>query len=389
MMNNKLSKFNKLQRAMTGRKRLCLILLCLAMMFSLSSCSTIEKITEKITGGSSGETASDDKKANSSDSDKISDGAEDASGADGSADAGISNIVFYVDSTPVSIGEWNLYAIPRIEGYANLYGDSIWSYRVDSSGKEFRDVFKEDVLDEIAYTKIVAARAGEMGIGLSEDDNIEISINIADYLEKTNRKQRENYQISEEVLRTLYTDNILAMKVYEHITLNIDTKMDDKEVRHMVLQYVMLPKTYEDEEGVTKSYEGQELEILRTRFQNYKQFLNGQPGITLKAAEYADFTATQIITDYRGILERFPAELADGIFALTDGEISSVKETEDAFFIFNCIKANDEESTNEAKIMTLEQRERDCFNEKYEIWEKEAVITKNDKLWHELKYPEN
>lgn len=295
------------------------------------------------------------------------------------------NVVFTVDSVQITKGEWNLYALPRAGEITGLYGDNIWSYQVDNEGNSFDEAFKEDVLDEIAYTKIVASRADEIGVSLNEDDNVEISIETADFMSRLSKEQCEEYGITEEIVRTVYRDNILARKVYENITLNIDMNTDEKEVRHMVLQYVMVPKSYEDNSGENALYDENELEVFRTRFKNLKAFMDNNPGITLKEAAYEDMNATEIIADYSGLCEMLPEDLAGIAFWLRNGEVSDVYETADAFFIFNCVKMTDDETTDAARIRVLEQREKDCFNSRYEAWRSAAVITKNDAVWYRLK----
>ncbi len=295
------------------------------------------------------------------------------------------NVVFTVDSVQITKGEWNLYALPRAGEITGLYGDNIWSYQVDNEGNSFDEAFKEDVLDEIAYTKIVASRADEIGVSLNEDDNVEISIETADFMSRLSKEQCEEYGITEEIVRTVYRDNILARKVYENITLNIDMNTDEKEVRHMVLQYVMVPKSYEDNSGENALYDENELEVFRTRFKKLKAFMDNNPGITLKEAAYEDMNATEIIADYSGLCEMLPEDLAGIAFWLRNGEVSDVYETADAFFIFNCVKMTDDETTDAARIRVLEQREKDCFNSRYEAWRSAAVITKNDAVWYRLK----
>lgn len=336
---------------------------CLMAVLSLPGCSTLEKLT-----GKKGEKQPETEVP-----------------TEGLIDELPENVVFTVNSIPVTKGEWNLYALPRAGEITALYGNSIWGYQIDNEGNGFGEAFKEDVLDEIAYTKIVAGRAEEVGVSLNEDDNVEISIETADFLNHLSASQLEEYGITEEIVRTVYSDNILATKVYENITLNIDTNTDEKEVRHMVLQYVMAPKSYEDNSGETARYNEAELEVRRNRFKNLKKYMQENPGTTLKDAAYEDMTATEIIADYSELCEMLPEDLAGVAFWLRNGEVSDVYETQDAFFIFNCVKMTDDETTNAARIRVLEQREKDCFNSRYEGWKQAAVIEKNEAVWYRLK----
>ena len=292
--------------------------------------------------------------------------------------------VFTVNGIRVSIGEWNLYSLSERSDIENLYGKEIWNFTTDKKGTTFEDAYREDIMEQIAYTKIVAGMAEDVGVALDEDDSIEISIETADYLSRLSDDECEQYGINAEVLKTVYSDNILARKVYERITLNIDTHTEETEVRHMVLQYVTVPKFNENASGEPEALTEEETRVLRTRFDNFKEYLDNNPGITLKEAAYGDFAAMELIDDYEGLKARFPEELAGIAFWLRDGEISEVYETEEAFFIFCCVKTTDDESTNKAKIRVLEQREKDCFTEKYEAERKKSVIEKNELVWYRV-----
>ena len=47
----------------------------------------------------------------------------------------------------------------------------------------------------------------------------------------------------------IYADNLLATKIYESLTLNIDTDVSDEEARHPVLWYVFVAKYALAEDG--------------------------------------------------------------------------------------------------------------------------------------------
>ena len=306
--------------------------------------------------------------------------------------------VFAVNGELISEGEWNLYAVPELEKAGRLYGDDIWDYKVDADGKLFSEVFKDGIIRQIASVKIVAGQAENLGIRLTDDDQVEISIQTADYLDKLSAEQKKEYGITEELVRKVYSDNILAMKVYEHLTLNVDTSTDEEQVRHMELQYVVVSKSYEDSEGNVQLYSDSELEGIRQRLKSFVKQAgdngfgqdgegntstgsagNGTAGesdgyVKLSDLESEEFTVTDIVAGLEDLKGKFPEELAGVAFWLREHEISDILETEEAFFVFDCVKLTDKEATDAARIEVIEQREKDVFNAGYAEWEKAAVL---------------
>ena len=328
------------------KNRSVLLLLVLAVMISVSACNSREKTVEE----------------------------EKTFAPD---------VVFTVNGDEVLLGEWNLYARPVIEDIDSFYGSEIWKYEMDAEGKLFGEALQEDIRNRIVNVKMVASYAVSLGVELSEDDRTEIKISSEEYFSKLSENDREKYKITEELVEKVCQDNFLANKVYEYITLNVDTKTDDSEVRHMVLRYIMLPKTYEDSDGNTVYYSDEELMLKRSRLQDIRDTVS-EGNKTLKDYESDSFAVNEIITDLAGLKEKLPEDKAEKVFKLKQQKLSQVYETDEAFFLFECIDENDEESTKAARIRIIEQREQQVFEESYLSWKESIKVETNEKVWKSI-----
>lgn len=300
----------------------------------------------------------------------------------------LEDTVFTVYDERISLGEWYLYALPQYDEIESLYGKDVWKYAVTEDGRTIEEMLKEDIKEQISYIKIVCHEAQRLGIAPDEDDMIDINIQTAEYMSRLSPEQISKYGITEELIRGIYTDNKLAMKVYEHLTLNIDTAIPEEKVRHMVLQYVMLLKTYEDKDGEFAEYSEDELAVMR---ENAQSFLT--EALAKQAAEEIEcldemiderYSVVELVADYETLSEKFPGELPGIAFSLRQGEINGLYETDDAFFIFDCVQRTDEEATDAAKIAIIEERQRQLFEQVYSEWKAEAVIKTNYKVWDGL-----
>lgn len=296
----------------------------------------------------------------------------------------LEDTVFTVSDRRVCRGEWNLYAMSQIAEAESMYGKDIWKYVVDTDGATLGAKLKEDIKEQITYIKIVSSRAEEFGLAINEDDMIDINIQTEDFMNKLSKAQIKEYDITPELVRSIYEDNLLAMKVYENLTLNIDTHIPEEDVRHMVLEYIMVLKDYEDESGEFVRYGEDELSTIRNDMEAFLTQLKETSVERLDENNDERYSVTELVADLATLREKLPGDLPGIAFSMRENEIAGIYETDDAFFILDCVARTDEDSTNEAKIRIIEARQKALFEKQYESWAQNAVIKLNYNIWDNI-----
>lgn len=297
----------------------------------------------------------------------------------------LEDTVFTVADCRVGLAEWYLYALPRMAEAESMYGGNVWNYRVDSEGTTLGSRIRDDIREQITYVKIVCAQAERLGIALNEDDMFDINIQTDDYMNKLTAAQKQKYGITSDIVQQVYSDNLLAMKVYENLTLNIDTNIPDEEVRHMFLEYIMILKHAEDDDATDTEYSAEELETIRTDAENFLAGVLADKSVTrLDEVNVEGYSPIELIADYATLQNKLPGDLAGIAFSLRENEINGLYETDDAFFIFDCVARTDEDSTNEARIRIIEQRQKELFAREYSEWEAQVVTKLNYKVWDKI-----
>ena len=297
----------------------------------------------------------------------------------------LEDTVVTVGTSRVSLSEWYLYALPKISSATALYGKNIWQFRISDDEGTMADVVKQDILDQIIYVKIVCSKAEQLGITLNEDELGDIETETLNYMSMLTPEQKSRFGITEENVRNVYCDNLLAMKVYENLTLNINTDIPDEEVRHMVIEYICANKNFENGDNGTERFSDEELSEMKNLMESlYDQAVTDPEITSLSQLENEQYAAVELITDYAGLKEKFPAELAEMVFNMHEGDVAGVYDTEDAFFIFECESRNEEESTNKARIDIIERRQRELFEKEYRQWEEETITKLNYSVWDDI-----
>jgi len=293
--------------------------------------------------------------------------------------------VFIVGDKVVNLAKWYLYALPQYEETDRLYGSSIWDYVVDARGTTMKTAVKGDIKSQIVYTEIVCSKAEELGLELTEEDNMDINLLTADYMDKLTQNMIDKYGIKEEDVRSVYADNKLALKVYEYLTLNVDMSTTEKQVRNMVLEYVPILKYYENDDGNIVMYDEGEIEAKGRQAQEYLDRVKADPDITeLNQVTDETFKPITITANYSTLVDKLSEKIADIAFSMEKGEINGIYDSPDAFFILDCVEPENEAATNAAKIEIIEERQREYFADKYSKWSDETPVRINSEVWDTL-----
>ncbi|MCR5829121.1 MAG: hypothetical protein K6F93_02075 [Lachnospiraceae bacterium] len=293
--------------------------------------------------------------------------------------------VFIVGDKVVNLAKWNLYALPQYEETDRLYGSSIWDYVVDARGTTMKSAVKDDIKSQIVYTEIVCSRAEELGLQLTEEDNMDINLMTAAYMDGLTPEMIDKYGIKENDVREIYADNKLALKVYEYLTLNVDTSTTEKQVRNMILEYVPIMKYHDGDNDEIVMYDDDEMEERCRKALDYLDRVKADPDVT-KLSDLTDeeFTPITVTADYSTLVDKLSEKIAIVAFSMQKGEINGLYDSTDALFILDCVEPEDEAATNAAKIRIIEERQREYFAEKYGKWSDETSVRINHEVWDTL-----
>ncbi len=269
------------------------------------------------------------------------------------------------------------------EDYEQYYGSDIWKYAVDSQGNTMGQVIKEQTLEQIIYIKVVCQKADELGIVLSEEELQQVDQQTADYMKKIQGSDLLLHGVNADIVRRIYSDNLLARKTFEVTTLNVDTDITDEEAAQHSFQTIAIRNFKIDASGNRVSYEGTELEELKARVESLRQ----------QAVETSDFyklasanTEDSTMLEVTGGAGDFPESYESTILALKTGDVSEVIETGDYFYIFHCVSDFDIDATLEKKEEIIAGRQEEEFRVRYKEWRGTTHIEVNKEVWEALDF---
>lgn len=289
--------------------------------------------------------------------------------------------VLTVNGLDVSYDEVRLYLQSNKEEIENTYGSDVWAMSVNAEGKTYEEILKESLLEEIIYIKLVCSQAEELGITLTEDELLDVDEYTAEFLSNFDEEKMKYYHVDQEIVRQIYKDNMLSNKVFESLTLNVDTQVLDEEARQAVFQYILVGKYGYDEAGNRYDYSEEQLAEAKARAEAlYTQAQETTNFYDFAQANTDDEDEVEIIV---GIGD-MKAEIEKVTRSMKAGELSPVIDTDDGYFIFYCVEDLNQEETDAKKEEIIRQRQQAAFDEQYKTWDDAKEVTINQKIWNAI-----
>lgn len=288
-----------------------------------------------------------------------------------------------IGDTQVDYREGMIYLDAVQEDYEQYYGSDIWKYAVDSNGNTLGELIKDQTLEQIIYVKVVCQKASELGIVLSEEELQQVDEQTAAYMEKIQGSELLLHGVNADIVRRIYSDNLLARKTFEVTTLNVDTDIPDEEAAQHRFYTIAIRNFKIDSTGSRVTYEGTELEELKNRVNSLReQALSTDDFYSLAAANTEEATMLEM-TGGKG---DFPEIYEDAVLALNKGDVSEVIETTDYYYIFYCVTEFDVDATYAKKEEMIATRQEEEFQKRYKEWRRTTHIEVNEEIWDALDF---
>lgn len=295
------------------------------------------------------------------------------------------SVVLTVGSLEATYEEILIYMQSQKQEIETLYGSDIWSYQLDDQGITYGDKLKDQVLEEIVYIKTICAQADSLEIALSEDEVMDVLGYTADFLSNFTSDDLKYYGITEDTVRKIYEENVLANKIYERLTLNVNTDVSDEEVRHVILWYLLIAKYTYDEDGNRVDYTEEELIEQKKRAEEIYERAAEEDFYILARENSSDEDEIEIVVG-RGEMK---PEFEEAVFVLKENEITEILEDETGYFIFYCKSEMDKGAAAEAKEKIIVERQNSAFYINYNAWLAETEIIIQEELWDKINFSDD
>lgn len=288
--------------------------------------------------------------------------------------------VIKVGSEQVTYRETLIYLLQLKNKYEPIVGSEIWDQKV-SGDQTFGEEAKQELIDEITQIKVIKQQAKELGISLSNDEIGEVTSSVRDYMGNITKEDQAKYGITGEMVQKVLEENYLAQKVYNIATNEVDTNISDDEAKQIKVEMLEVMTSGTDKDGTAIDLTDEQKKDAKKRADQLRKQATKEEDFASFATANTDASKVDL-TFGKG---DYP-QLEEAAFALKQGEISKVIETDDGYVILKLVSAFDEEATNAKKESIIEEEQSKVFAEKYKAWSGEYKVTQDTSKWNAITF---
>lgn len=292
-----------------------------------------------------------------------------------------SELIALVGDIRVYYNEAMVYLKSAQENYETDYGKEIWDVDIFGDGNSFGEYIKDEVLKQIIQLKVICDKAIQEGITLSEEEKADAIAYAEEHFKGLSDADIDRYMVTKELLQKVYSDNLLAEKVFETLTIDVDTNVSDITARQITVQHILIYSTEINDEGNRVPLP---LEQRNKAFEKVNQLLenarSGEDFYTLAETNSEDDVIEYTFGRGEGP-EKFSDSFEQAAFNLKSGDTSGIITTEYGWHIINCVTDFNEDATTRVKEEIIEQRRTELFAEYYTKWSSEYDVVINSEAW--------
>lgn len=287
---------------------------------------------------------------------------------------GTEAVLYKFGDSTITFGEYYIYAKTIEEEYQKAYGNGVWSLEltIGEEKRSVKDVTIRDLISDINRVKVLVAQTEEMQISLSDSEKAEVENAAAAFYSGLTEKDIAETEVTKQLVEKVMEENMLAEKVYRQVISEYDFEISEEEAR-MTTFYDMIFECYEaKKDGTVEEYTEEKKASQLERANEALSSLAQDENVTYDTivGKYDLQYAASYTMSRTDLVQEYGESVANKILELSDGEVSTVIQSEYGYHIFKMIKANDQELTKKNQESIISQKQKEYFSGMYEEWKK-------------------
>ena len=287
--------------------------------------------------------------------------------------------LFRIGEVSCTLPEYMIYQTNMQNKYEEAFGEDVWNITFENAALE--DNVKDIALAQIAQMKSVYLLALQEGVELTEEEEEKLEKATREYFTSLSEAEVKSMGVDEQDIHRLYKEYALAQKVYEQIVSQVNPEISDDEARTVVVEQIYMKTHVVDSSGKKIEYSASmKEECLATMQEVHEALVTEGKDFTELAGKYSESENIRLSLQ-KG---EASATIDTVVFNMRTDEISDIIETEDGYYILKCISTLDRAQTDANKLVIVEQRKKDAFNQEYDAFVNTLARKLNEKLWQKV-----
>lgn len=293
------------------------------------------------------------------------------------------NEVFRIEGMSCYTAEVMIYLTNIRNQYEDVFGEEIFAQSID--GIPIEESIKQTVLARIAKIKMMNLMAEYYEIALDERELELAEYAAAEYYQSLSAEEITSMAgATQETVQQLYEEYALANKVYQYLVQEVDQEISDDEARTVTVWQIFLSTSYDRGNGERVGVSVAEREAVYAQAEDLCERIAEGEDFASLASEYSD--AEELEAYYRKGEQEEP--LVEAVFGLAEDEVSGIVEGEQGYYIFRCVSTYDMEQTEARKREIVKERQQEMFGQIYTMFIGDKKCYLNEELWSAISFTE-
>ena len=286
------------------------------------------------------------------------------------------DVVFRYNGQDICIDEVYVYAQTLKEKYESKYGKDVWSQNIvtdDGLEMDAEDAARRETISKIVKTKTLITRSDEYGISLTDSELRKQDQDAEKFYELLTDEQIAEAQLDEDTVKRVLRESALADKIYAYVMKQSSTEISDEQAR-MSTFYDMFFECYsEDNFGNITLYPQSKIDAQKKKADAAYAAIaeeSDNPDLNISflgSAKELKYAGTHTMSRDE-IVSTYGQDALDILYSLSDGQISTVVQTEYGYHIFQMISITDEEATAENKQKLTDAADGEYYDNLMSDW---------------------
>lgn len=283
-----------------------------------------------------------------------------------------SNQVFKVGDLICTKPEYMLVLMDEANKYKSNFGSGVdWKSSIDEK-TTLEEYILNKAKEDISVRYTLASMAKNNGVTITNEESKAIENAAKLYYQNITDAEANYTSASEDDVISLYTNYMLAEKVYNKITEGIEEKVSDEAARVIKIQYIRMSKLKMQESKI-KSTLKKVTDLVNGGYQTFAR----------EAKENSQDDLVELVLKKNEATR--PFEIA--AFELKSKEISNIINDGNDYYLVYCVDSymKSESATNKAQL--IKSKKDSEFNSKYKKYLKNVKTDFNSRTIENIKIP--
>jgi len=276
------------------------------------------------------------------------------------------SVTIAVGQATVPYNEYKVYYYFMKNQYEDTLTPQVWNYTgAGEEGKSIGQEAIEDVLRLIIQVKVICKAAAAQGVTLAADEKEEADYNATKFCEGLSEEVKQANSITPTLLAKIFEENKLAEKMYHVVTGQVDVNVTAEQAQAAHVQLLCL-----------KANDANRAQVKQQADQLYSQAQNAKDSFYTFAKNNTQAGEVECLI---GRLDT-RTNLVNTVMSMKKGQISSVVEESDGYYIVYVLEESNQTINDEYKNQVVTERQTAAFQKFYKTWSEQYKVKVSNSL---------